>query len=174
MMKILLLSLSASGLLSIQALAAGPGSALEERSQSFTISLNGSMAEVVPLFGPVREAEWAPGWTPHFIHPAKSEQREGAVFTTTSAHGQERLWLLTAYDEKDGRVDYVFMTPGFTFNDIKIRVIPDGEKHCKATITYRHSALAPEGNAEVEKLDAHWAEQQQVHWEQAINATLGK
>ena len=66
------------------------------------------------------------------------------------------------------------MAPAFTANEIKIRVVPDGEQHSKATITYRRSALAPEGNDEVDKLDAHWTEQQRTHWETAINEALAK
>jgi hypothetical protein len=66
----------------------------EQRTQSFTIKLNGSVADVTPLFGPVREAEWVPDWSPRFIHPAMGVQREGVVFTTTSGHGGDRLWLL--------------------------------------------------------------------------------
>jgi hypothetical protein len=66
------------------------------------------------------------------------------------------------------------VTPAFTANEIKIRVVPDGEQHCKATITYRRSALAPEENEEVAKLDAHWAEEQRIHWETAINEALAK
>jgi len=161
------------GVIQIQAAAAG-AAALEQRTQSFTLMLKGSVAEVTPLFGPVREAEWAPTWTPRFIYPAEGAQREGVVFTTASVNGKERLWLLTAYDVQEGRVEYVFVTPGFTANEIKIRVVPDGEKQCKATITYRHSALAPEGDEEVAKLDGHWAEQQRLHWETAINAALAK
>jgi hypothetical protein len=152
-----------------------PGTAVvEQRTQSFIIKLNGSVADVTPLFGPVREAEWAPGWSPHFIYPAHGVQREGAVFTTASGYGKARLWLLTTYDVRNGRVEYVVMTPGVTANEIKIRVVPEGEQHCKATITYRRFALAPEGNEEVAKLDAHWAEEQQVHWETAINEVLAK
>lgn len=146
----------------------------EQRTQSFTIRLNGSVADVTPLFGPVREAEWAPDWSPRFIYPAKGAQREGAVFTTTTAQGTDRVWLLTTYDVTNGRVEYVVMTPALTANEIKIRVVPDGEEHCNATITYRRSALAPEGNEEVAKLDAHWAEEQRVHWETAINKALLK
>jgi hypothetical protein len=91
-----------------------------------------------------------------------------------SASGRERLWLLTAYDVQAGRVEYVFVTPGFTANQIRIQVRPDGDGHCKALVTYRHSALTLEGNEEVEKLDKHWAEQQRLHWEGAINAALAK
>jgi hypothetical protein len=71
-------------------------------------------------------------------------------------------------------VEYVVMTPALTANEIKIRVVPDGEQHCKATVTYRRSALVPEGNEEIAKLDAHWAKEQRVHWETAINEALAK
>jgi hypothetical protein len=154
------------------ALENGFAAALEQRTQSFTVVLQGAVAEVTPLFGPVRETEWAPSWTPHFLHPPEGAQRDGVVFTTKSEKGRERLWLVASYDVKTGRVEYVVITPGFTVNEIKIRVIPDGEKQCKATITYRHSALASEGNEEIEKLDAQWAEQQRLHWATAINSVL--
>ena len=164
------------GLALIQAALAGEAgrAVVEQRTQSFTIGLNGSVADVTPLFGPVREAEWAPDWSPRFIYPAQGVQREGVVFTTSRGHGSDRLCLLTTYDVGNGRVEYVVVTPAFTANEIKIRVVPDGEQHSKATITYRRSALAPEGNDEVAKLDAHWAERQRSHWETAINEALAK
>ena len=163
------------GLALVQGALAGAtdGAVLEQRTQSFTIVLNGTVAEVTPLFGPVREAEWAPNWSPRFIQPAQGAQREGVVFTTTS-DGRDRLWLLTTYDLRNGRVEYVVMTPAFTASEIKIRVLSDGERHSRATITYRRSALAPDGNTEVAKLDEHWAEQQRIHWETAINKALTK
>jgi len=166
----------ALGLALVQAALAGVAGAavVEQRTQSFTIILNGSISDVTPLFGPVREAEWAPDWSPRFIHAAQGVQREGVVFTTSRGHGSDRLWLRTTYDVRNGRVEYVVVTPAFTANEIKIRVVPDGEHHCKATITYRRSALAPEGNEEVANLDAHWAEEQRNHWETAINEALAK
>lgn len=147
---------------------------LQQQAQSFTITLEGSVAKVTPLFGPVREQEWAPDWTPHFIHPAQAGQEEGVVFTTASANGQVRLWLLTTYNVEHGQVEYVVITPGFTANQIKIQITPDGEKQSKATITYRHSALAPAGNDDVRKLSPDWAAHQRVHWESAINSVLKK
>src|SRR5882762_4155059 len=164
------------GLALVQAALAGEAGAtpVEQRTQAFTIILNGSVSDVTPLFGPVREAEWAPDWSPRFIHPAQGVQREGVVFTTGPGHGRDRLWLLTTYDVRNGRVEYVVVTPGSTANEIKIRVVPDSEQHCKATITYRRSALTPEGNEEVAKLDTHWAEEQRIYWETAINEALAK
>ena len=155
-----------------EAFAAPDSSPLDQATESFTIVLKGSVAEVTPLFGPVRETEWAPSWKPHFIHSPEGGQHEGTVFRTTSSNGRERLWLLTAYDEEAGRVEYVFFAPGFTINQVKIRVVRDGDQQCRATITYCHSALGPAGNEEVAKLNSHWAEQQRVHWEKAINTVL--
>jgi hypothetical protein len=174
-MKRMIFTVLDCGWMLIQLSVAGAADtpAREQRTQSFTIGLNGSVADVTPLFGPVREGEWAPDWSPRFIHPAQGVQREGVVFTTTS-DGRDRLWLLTTYDLGNGRVEYVVITPAFTASEIKIRVLSDGERHSRAMITYRRSALAPEGNIEVAKLDAHWAEQQRTHWETAINQALIK
>jgi hypothetical protein len=121
----------------VQAALAGEAgrATVQQRAQSFTIELNGSVGDVTPLFGPVREAEWAPEWSPHFIYPGQGVQREGVVFTTTSGDGRDRLWLLTSYDLRNGRVEYVVFTPAFTASDIKIRVLSDGERHSRATIT---------------------------------------
>jgi hypothetical protein len=158
----------------VQFQAQAQPAALQQREQSFVIHLNAPVAQVTPLFGPLREADWAPTWKPRFIHLPGGEQREGAVFTATNADGRERLWLLTTYDVDHGRIEYVVVVPGLTANQIKIRVVSDGENHSQATITYRHSAIGPEGNKEVAKLDEHWAEQQRAHWERAINGLLDK
>ena len=170
------LALSAWSVALLQLVVGGEarGAVVEQRTESFTIALNGSVSDVTPLFGPVREAEWAPEWSPRFIHRAQGAQKEGVVFTTTSGRSKKRLWLLTAYEVREGRVEYVVVTPELTASQIKIRVVPDGEEHCKATITYRRSALKPAGNEEVAKLDTDWAKEQRIHWEKAINGALAK
>jgi hypothetical protein len=148
--------------------------ALKHREQSFTIRLNGSAAEVTPLFGPVGEAEWAPGWMPDFIYPTGGKQVEGAVFTTRGHNGEHRIWILTAFDEGRGRIEYVVITSDVTVNEIKIAVVPNETAQAQATITYRYTALSLAGNQEVEKLGPAWAEQQRTHWETAINQALHK
>jgi len=70
----------ASGLALVQGALAGEAGmvTVEQRTQSFTIILNGSVSEVTPLFGPVREAEWAPDWSPRFIHLVQGVQCEAS------------------------------------------------------------------------------------------------
>ena len=148
--------------------------ALSQRTQSFTLSLEAPVAESTPLFGPVREAEWSPHWSPHFLHPPEGAQAEGVVFTTTTPKGYEQLWMLTEYDAEAGRVAYVVITPDYTASQITIRVTPAGPGRSRATVTYRQSALVPRADDDVERLDERWAAQQQEHWEVAINAALRK
>ena len=144
------------------------------RQQSFALHLNAPMAAVTPLFGPVRETEWSPEWKPQFVYPAVADQVEGAVFLTKTHTGRERIWVMTTYDEKQGRIEYVVITPGATANQITVQIASEGTDKCRATVTYRHTALSSEGTPEVEKLDAVWAEQQRVHWETAINDALSR
>ena len=144
------------------------------RQQNFILHLNGSMSEVAPMFGPVREAEWAPDWNPKFVHPSIASQAEGAVFTTNTHGGPERIWIMTVYDEKEGRIEYVVVTPGVTANEIKIRISSQRNDRSQATVSYRKTALSAEGRTEVEKLDAAWSEQQRNHWETAINGVLAR
>src|SRR5262245_2097548 len=147
--------------------------ALSQRTQSFTITLDAPVADATPLFAPVREAEWAPHWAPHFLPPPVGTQADSVVSTTTPK-GFEQLWVRTEYDAAAGRVAYVVVTPGYMTNQITIRVTPAGEGRSRATVTYRHSALVARANADVERLDADWAAQQQAHWEAAVNAALRK
>ncbi len=147
---------------------------LEQRTRSFTIVLKGPVAEVTPLFGPDREKEWAPSWSPELLSPAETGQAEGLVFKTQDQDDKEKLWVLTTYLPKEGRVEYVCVTPGHSVNQIKIRVISTGVRQSKATVTYRRSAIAPAGNDDVRRLTTSWAEHQRKHWQGAINAVLEK
>lgn len=142
---------------------------LEQRTQSFTVTVKGSVAEATPLFGPVRESEWAPTWKPHFLHPSAGAQEEGAVFTAVSGDGKERLWLMTGFDANAGQVDYVFISPGFTAAELKIRLVSDGPERCKVTVTYRYSALSAQGNEEVAGVNSDWAEQHRRHWQHGLD-----
>ena len=148
--------------------------ALLQSTQSFTIRLHAPVADALPLFGPVREAEWAPHWEPKFLHQPRGTQAEGAVFTVSAEHNSGSLWVLTEYDLEAGRIAYVTIIPDRVLTEIKIRVTPDGSRASRATVTYRKSALSADGNAVVNELTAAWAAHQPPHWEEAINKVLDR
>jgi hypothetical protein len=145
--------------------------ALAQEARSFTFDLPATVADATPLFGPVREREWAPGWAPRFLHPAEPAQRDGAVFTT-AGHTGARLWVVTAYDPEAGRVAYVVSDPGFLVTEITISVVASGERTSRATVSYRRSALTEHANEQVRALTADWAAEQAHQWGAAITAAL--
>jgi hypothetical protein len=144
---------------------------LAQQARSFSFELLADVSHATPLFGPVREREWAPEWAPQFLHPATPTQREGAIFTTTG-HGGTRLWILTAYDPAAGRVGYLVTDPGFLVTEITISIVPAGARASRATVTYRRSALTERANEQVRAMTSDWAAEQAHHWGTAIGAAL--
>ena len=62
---------------------------LAQSTQSFTLRLHGTVAQALPLFGPVREAEWAPHWSPQFLHQPGGGQAAQAARSEERRVGKE-------------------------------------------------------------------------------------
>lgn len=146
--------------------------ALRSATRSFVIHLDAPAATTLPLFGPVRESEWAPDWTPTFLHPPVPTQSEGAVFVTDGPPGRQLTWLLSRFDEAAGEVRYEILAPDFALTRIAIQVRPGPQPaRSVATVRYTRMALTPAANEYIEKFERHF-ESQGPHWESAINAAL--
>jgi hypothetical protein len=125
---------------------------------------------VLPLFGPIREAEWAHGWNPAMLYPADRVQKPGAVFTTGKP-GKETFWIMTEYDEAAYRVSYAVVDPGFTAEQLEIVLTPAAGGATQAVVTHRWTALSEQANPRV----GEWAREfpgEREHWEHAINQRL--
>ncbi len=136
------------------------------------LSLHGPAAAVFPLFGPVREAEWAVGWEPKFIAPVPAAQNpDGAVFTTRGRGGDDNIWVMTTYDPVECRVAYVVVRPGLVTCEIRIHVVAFGPAASSAEVWYRYTALTAAGNDFIERWLAHFPAEA-PHWEDALNGRL--
>jgi len=140
-------------------------------SHTATIRLKGPVDQVFPLFGPVREKDWAPGWSPELVYPTDREAAEGMVFKTAGEEGQT-LWAITGYDPAQHTIAYVNMTPGYMVNLIVIRCAAAGSGETDATVTYSHVALGERGNNFVQHMDDHAYAAKMEHWQLAINYRL--
>lgn len=132
---------------------------------AMTLHLNAAPVVVFPLFGPVREAEWAHGWNPTMLYPTDRAQKTGSVFTTGKL-----IWILTDYDESTLRVSYAVIEPGVSAEQLEIVLKPLGGA-TEATVTHRWTALSESTNSRV----AGWAHEfpaEREHWEHAINQRL--
>ncbi len=69
-------------------------------SRTRTITLNAPLRETFPLFGPVRESEWATGWNPQILYSASDLVEEHMVFKTPAHHGHgepDYTWTVSKY-----------------------------------------------------------------------------
>jgi hypothetical protein len=152
---------------------AAPAPAMSRESRTFHLALHGAADVVFPLFGPVRESEWSPGWAPRFVYPATPAQGpDGAVFTTEGADGAApSLWVMNDYDPAARRVRYTILHPGVSVGELAIVVSPAGDAACTADVTYRFTALSADGNASIARWIEHFPHMA-PHLEGAINARL--
>jgi hypothetical protein len=145
---------------------------LSRESRTMRLALHADADTAFPLFGPVRETEWSPEWSPRFLFPAAPAQRsDGAVFTTEGQGGVANLWVMTDYDVKGRLVRYVILHPGLSVGELSIHVEPAGAGASTADVTYRFTAVSAEGNDSIARWTAHFPHLQ-PHWEEALNTRL--
>ena len=131
------------------------------------------IAEVFPLFSPKGEEAWAPGWAPDYLHPADGELREGMVFRTRHG-GETTFWGCVLHRPGDHHVRYARVTPAsrFTFVDVVCRAVaPD---RTEVTVGYDHTALSPEGEVLLARLDEASFAADIDGWRIAIEAALAR
>src|SRR5687767_5629978 len=76
------------------------------------LHLEGALETVFPLFGAVREAEWAEGWQINVMHATTPLLEEaGAVFTTHLHGDHPTIWVVTKFDHAMYRIQYARITP---------------------------------------------------------------
>jgi hypothetical protein len=142
----------------------------EHAETTIVLQLPAPPAMALPLFGPVRESEWSPHWSPRILYPLDKSQIAGSVFTTKHGDG-EAVWVLAAYDEAALRIGYVIVWPGMCATKLDIALKPAAGNATEASVTYRQTALSEAGDQYVKEFAKDFAGQRD-HWEQAIGARL--
>lgn len=149
-----------------------PAPVLRREERAISIVLNAPPDTTFPLFGPVGETRWDPGWKPRFLYPLDGSQSgTGAVFLTSGSAGRESTWLMPTYDVAKREVEYVIVTPGYVAIELRILVAPDSIGRSRADIRYRYTALSETANGFIDHWAAHFPSEG-PHWAAAINAYL--
>jgi hypothetical protein len=144
----------------------------ERITREHTITLNGPLEKVFPLFEPEGEKKWAAGWDPCWVAPTTGAAEAGAVFLI--GHPNQRhpaIWVVSHHDSAAGRVGYIVFFPENRVTQIEVELSAQGESTA-ATIRYTHVPLTDEGRAFVAALDEAHYRDFIGHWEVAINRYL--
>lgn len=138
-----------------------------ERTASIT--LNAPPERAFPLFGPVREAEWAADWSPRIVYATSPlADEEGAVFVTSHPGQPDTTWIVVRFDPEAYLVEYARVTPGQSAVRVIIRCEPAAGGRTTAQVTYQITALGEGVHHFAEK---HYS-QEMAHWETTINHAL--
>lgn len=143
-----------------------------QKSAMFTV--NAPIEKSFPLFGPIREKEWAAGWEPQLIYSTNPEVEEHMIFKTSGKHHGENeyVWVVTQFKPKDFFVEYTVSTSNrIWFITVKCEA---AGKNTNVTVTYSYTGLNEQGNqlnkAALDRMYAHNLQD----WEEAINYYLAK
>ncbi|MFQ6087966.1 MAG: hypothetical protein ACE5K0_03580 [Candidatus Methanofastidiosia archaeon] len=143
-------------------------------SRTSIITLNAPLKRVFPLFGPIKEKEWAEGWNPEIIYSNTNLLEEYMVFKTKShGHGEPNyIWIVTKYMPEQPLIEYtVFTTERLWCIAIKCSENTTNQK-TEAEITYTYTGLTEKGNAINEKALQVMYSNDLKDWEEAINYYL--
>ena len=143
-------------------------------SRTSAIVLQGMPDEVFPLFGPIREREWAPGWDPTIIYPGGVLAEAQMVFTARSHHADEgeSTWTISRYDPGHGFIEYTVFVPGRLWT-IAIRCEPGrADRTTRAEVTYTYTGVTEEGRRLNEAALERMFHRDLNDWEEQINGTL--
>jgi len=145
------------------------GATRAHTEEAFAFIANAPVERVVPLFGADQERVWAPGWNPRFVHPVPAVDKEGMVFTAAHDH-LSAVWVNTIFDEKNGRIAYVYVIPDGMATVIRLKLTPQGEQ-TRVEVEYDRTALSPEADEHVRHM-AEGDRRSGPAWEKQVNEYL--
>jgi len=125
---------------------------------------------IMPLYCPVREAEWCAGWDPVVVYSESGVVEPDCVFVTVDGE-MEAAWLVTRYDLKAAQVEMVKHTPGVAFVKLNVALEPNGGK-TRAVISYSLTSLSPVGDLALKEFTAARYTTMMQAWEKAMNHYL--
>ena len=142
-------------------------------TKTATISINGKIEKVFPLFGAFEERKWADKWNPTLIYPSTEKIEEGTSFRTNGhGHNEARfLWVVTKYQLKDHLIQYLVSTEN-RYWTITVKCRRSSDSITEAEITYSFTSLNTTGD----QINTHSLQtmysQNLKDWEKAINYYL--
>jgi hypothetical protein len=141
-----------------------------QRSASFII--HGKIENVFPLFGPIREKEWAEGWEPEVLLPAGDILVEEHMIFQTKAPDNEGkyTWVITQYQPENYLIEYTVSTDERIWF-IRVRC-EEKKETTEVTVSYTYTGLTENGNRKNEQALKRMYSQNLQDWGEAINHYL--
>ncbi len=135
----------------------------------FTVALDADAA--FPLFSPLGERSWVPGWDPELIHPPGVDWAEGLIFKTREELG-DAIWIVTRLDRAARHVEYHRVEPGRYVAHITVRCTPTSDRTTDVAVSYAFVGLSDRGNADIDAMTESAYAEKMSRWAQMIAAAI--
>jgi len=129
------------------------------------------VGEVFPLFSPLGEKRWVPGWSPELLHPPGTSWARGLIFRTMDVHG-EVVWVVTELDPVAHRVEYHRVEPGHYVARVNVACAAAGDAATDVRVSYAYVGLSDDGNAELAAMGAAAYDEKMRGWKRLIDTCL--
>jgi len=141
---------------------------------AYTQTINGTPAQGFPLLCPVREVDWAPGWSTDWVVSKSGTAEQECMFQTPALgdKGTASTWIITRYEPDSFEVEMYKVTPGHTVGKLVISLVPEGSNHSQAHISYEYTSLGQSGDEFLAKFTAESYGEFMQNWEKAMNHYL--
>lgn len=141
-----------------------------KRSASFLVKA--PIEKTFPLFGPIREKEWAAGWEPQVIYSRHPEVEEHMIFKTAGDTPEEKeyVWVVAQYKPAEFFIEYQVSThQRIWFITVKCK---SQQENTLVSVTYSYTGLTDIGNRINQESLAKMFAHDLRDWEEAINFYL--
>ncbi len=141
-------------------------------SKSATIVVNAKIEDVFPLFGPIREKDWAEGWDPEILYSTTNLVERHMIFRTKPSNDVEDyfIWVITTFKPDQHKIEYTVSTKNrIWFINVSCTAI---QSKTRAEISYTFTSLNEMGwQLSKEALQKMYANDLK-DWEEALNFYL--
>lgn len=143
-------------------------------SQTSTISCNGNIEKVFPLFDAFEERKWAKDWQLSLIYPENEIIEEGTTFKTEGNDEEpEYLWRVVKYYPQEYHIQYLVSTDN-RFWTITVKCNEEKPEETLARITYTFIGLNEKGNRLNSEHLTRMYKNNLKDWEEEINIYLSR
>ena len=125
---------------------------VKEIVRSGKLPVDAPPERVLPLFTPMGEYQWIPGWDLELIYPEGDEPRQGTIFINRHLPDAKTYWLTIAYDPDRRVATYVNVTPEIWIMRLDVTCEATPENTTAVTMTYALTSLSDQGERIVDHL----------------------
>jgi hypothetical protein len=120
--------------------------------EQFEFVVNWPIDVAWPLFGALRERDWAPDWDPEFVWPAMPADQQGMVFNIVRGE-TTAVWVNTSFDRAANRAQYVYFIPDVVVTVITLALTQIGSS-TRVEVSYERTALSEKAGDLVSQMAA--------------------